>query len=204
MGALADAVLTWLVPAVADVPLGDAPDVLAGLAAGCAVCCGLASGCADDPVEAAAGADVPLTGAAWLLATDPPIAPPAAAAAIVAAVPPVDAAWLVLDPVADWLAGFIDPVGALVDAVPAWLIPDVADVPLCDAPDAPTGLGCADDPVEAAAGADVPLAGDAWLLATDPSFAPPAAAAAIVAAAWLVLDPVPDWLAGLAVGCAVC
>ena len=145
MGALAGAVLTWLVPAVADVPLGDAPDVLAGLAAGCAVCCGLASGCADDPVEAAAGADVPLAGDAWLPATAPPIAPPAAAAAIVAAVPPVDAAWLVLDPVADWLAGFIDPVGALVDAVPAWLIPAVADDPLGDAPDAPTGLavGCA-------------------------------------------------------------
>ena len=145
MGALADAVLTWLVPAVADVPLGDAPDVLAGLAAGCAVCCGLASGCADDPVEAAAGADVPLTGAAWLPATDPPIAPPAAAAAIVAAVPPVDAAWLVLDPVADWLAGLIVPVGALVDAVLAWLVPAGAYVPLGDAPDALAGLamGCA-------------------------------------------------------------
>ena len=139
MGALAGAVLTWLVPAVADVPLGDAPDVLAGLAAGCAVCCGLASGCADDPVEAAAGADVPLAGDAWLPATAPSFAPPAAAAAIVAA------AWLVLDPVPDWLAGLIDPVGALVDAVPAWLIPAVADDPLGDAPDALAGLamGCA-------------------------------------------------------------
>ena len=203
MGALADAVLTWLVPAVADVPLGDAPDVLAGLAAGCAVCCGLASGCADDPVEAAAGADVPLTGAAWLLATDPPIAPPAAAAAIVAAVPPVDAAWLVLDPVPDWLAGLT--------------VPAVADVPLCDAPDAPTGLavgcavccglfsGCAADPVEAAAGAEAPFCDAVWLaVAAAAPIAPPAAAAAIVADAWLVLDPVPDWLAGLAVDCAVC
>ena len=117
------------VPAVADVPLGDAPDVLAGLAVGCAVCCTLASGCTADPVKAAVvvGADVPL------------FAPPAAAAAIVAT------AWLVLDPVPDWLAGLIDPVGALVDAVPAWLIPAVADDPLGDAPDALAGLamGCA-------------------------------------------------------------
>ena len=91
------------VPAVADVlpsvPLGDAPDAPTGLAVGCAVCCALASCCAADPVEAAAGADVPLTGAAWLPATAPPIAPPVAAAAIVAS------AWLVLDPVPDWLAG---------------------------------------------------------------------------------------------------
>ena len=241
-----DPVPDWLagltVPDVVDDPLSDAPDAPTGLAAGCAVCCGLASGCADDPVEAATRTDVPLAGDAWLPATAPPIAPPAAAAALVAAVPPVDAAWLVLDPVADWLAGFIDPVGALVDAVPAWLIPDVADVPLCDAPDAPAGLavgcpvccslasGCAADPAEAAAGADVPLAGDDWLPATAPPIAPPAAAAAIVDAvppidaAWLVLDPVADWLAGLtvpavadaplcdapdaptglAVGCAVC
>ena len=153
-------------------------------------------------VAVAVGADVPLAGDDWLPATAPPIAPPAAAAAIVAAVPPVDAAWLVLDPVPDWLAGLT--------------VPAVADVPLCDAPDAPTGLavgcavccglfsGCAADPVEAAAGADVPLAGDDWLPATAPPIAPPAAAAAIVADAWLVLDPVPDWLAGLAVDCAVC
>ena len=79
------------VSAVADVPLGDAPDTLAGLAVGCVVRC-LASGCAADPVAAA---------------------------------------WLVLDPVPDWLAGLT--------------VPAVADVPLCDAPDAPTGLaaGCA-------------------------------------------------------------
>ena len=74
------------VPAVADVPLGDAPDARTGLAVGCAVCCGLFSGCAADPVEAAAGAEAPFCDAVWLaVAAATPIAPPAAAAVIVAA-----------------------------------------------------------------------------------------------------------------------
>ena len=99
----------------------------------------------------------------------------------------------------------------------------MADVPLCDAPDAPTGLavgcavccglfsGCAADPVEAAAGDEAPFCDAVWLaVAAAAPIAPPAAAAAIVttvplvgvAAAWLALAGVDAILAACCVGCA--